>query len=141
MTNGEPGRPPKFTRKKSKIPGLGARIRAGMEQRGLTNVQVAVELGVDDSTVSNWKNGKREPEASQLLALAGMIGVTVEDLLGVQTDKARLWQAARIWLEATITVEALARDMARARDLLEPPPPFPLPVPEEEPELVGADRR
>ena len=38
-----------------------ARVNAGLNQK-----EMAVEMGVDVSTIINWEKGKTEPSASQL---------------------------------------------------------------------------
>ena len=44
-------------------------IRELREQRGETQLQLAVALGVTPTTVFNWERGQHEPKASQLRAL------------------------------------------------------------------------
>jgi transcriptional regulator with XRE-family HTH domain len=61
-----------------------ARIREAIEARGLTKVQVAVALGMDDkygSSVSNWANAKHAPSPIYREKLAEVLGLTVADLI------------------------------------------------------------
>jgi len=55
-------------------------IREFREQAGITQLQLANELGVTPSTVYNWERGRNEPKASQLKAMATLFGVTMDDI-------------------------------------------------------------
>ena len=48
---------------------------------GLSQEQVARQLGVSRNTMKNWEDGVTEPNASQIKALADMFGVTTDYLL------------------------------------------------------------
>ena len=51
------------------------------EKAGITQREVAEEIGVDQSAVSLWETGKTLPRASLLVKLAKLYGCTVDDLL------------------------------------------------------------
>ena len=53
-------------------------IRELREERGLTQLQVAIGIGVTPATVYNWERGKFEPKASQLRALAQFFNVSMD---------------------------------------------------------------
>lgn len=53
-------------------------IRELRESAGMTQLQLANELGVTPSTVYNWERGRNEPKASQLKALAVLFGVSMD---------------------------------------------------------------
>ena len=48
---------------------------------GLTQKEVADQIGVDQAAVSFWENGKTLPRASLLSKIAMIYGVTVDELL------------------------------------------------------------
>lgn len=48
---------------------------------GLTQKEVADQIGVDQTAVSFWENGKTLPRASLLPKIAALYGVTVDELL------------------------------------------------------------
>ena len=50
--------------------------------RGLTQQQIADEIGVNRSSYSNWEKGKREPNFETLLKLASILNTTTSYLLG-----------------------------------------------------------
>lgn len=51
------------------------------KKAGLTQQQVADELGVSDSAVNQWEKGKTFPRTEFLPKLAKLFGCTVDDLL------------------------------------------------------------
>lgn len=58
------------------------------EDRGLSQSQLAKELGVSQSTVGNWESGAREPNFSTTQQIADFFNVSVDYLLG-NTDEPR----------------------------------------------------
>ena len=56
-------------------------FRTARERAGLTQAEVAREMGVDQSAVSFWDCGATRPRAALLLKLAALYGVTVDELL------------------------------------------------------------
>lgn len=58
------------------------RIQALRRARGLTQAQLATEMGVTQAAVSEWEqvDGSR-PSIDRLRKLAAALGVTVDDLL------------------------------------------------------------
>ena len=59
----------------------GALIRMLRQEKGLTQRQVAQALAVDHRAVSKWERGLGCPDVSLLGALAGTLGVSVDQLL------------------------------------------------------------
>jgi DNA-binding XRE family transcriptional regulator len=55
-------------------------IRQYREERGETQLQLAIAVGVTPATVYNWERGQFEPKASQLRALARHFGVSMDDI-------------------------------------------------------------
>ena len=51
------------------------------KKAGLTQFEVAEKVGVDQSAVSFWENGKYLPRASILMKLAKLYHCTVDELL------------------------------------------------------------
>lgn len=55
-----------------------ARLR---KEKGLSQAEVAEELGVTRQAVSRWESGRAWPSAEKLVAVSRLYGVTVEELL------------------------------------------------------------
>ena len=66
---------------------LGTRITALRKTQRITQVQLAEQLGVSQQTVTAYESGKRRVPISHLPRLAGLLGVTVEELLGTQAKR------------------------------------------------------
>lgn len=51
------------------------------KSKGMTQQEIADKLGVTNKAVSKWETGEAFPETAQLVPLADIFGVTVDDLL------------------------------------------------------------
>jgi transcriptional regulator with XRE-family HTH domain/DNA-directed RNA polymerase subunit RPC12/RpoP len=60
---------------------IGKFIAERRKMQNLTQMQLAEKLGITDRAVSKWENGKTLPDASIMLELCGILGVSVNDLL------------------------------------------------------------
>ena len=64
------------------VPPLGERIREARSRRGAGLRQLAREVGVSPSLISQIENDKSRPSVSTLYAITSALGISVEDLLG-----------------------------------------------------------
>ncbi|MDE5978204.1 MAG: helix-turn-helix domain-containing protein [Turicibacter sp.] len=64
---------------------IGNSISKVRKEAGLTQQQVANHLNVVRTSISNWENGTRTPDAEILVKLAELFNVSVDYLLGKQT--------------------------------------------------------
>ncbi len=55
-------------------------IRQLREAAGMTQLELAVQVGVTPSAVYNWERGRNEPKAMQLRALARAFGVSMDEI-------------------------------------------------------------
>ncbi len=62
------------------IKSLGEALKARRTQRGFTQEYVAEALGVSRQAVSKWENGSSEPSTANLMALAKLYGLSVDEL-------------------------------------------------------------
>lgn len=81
-------------------------ICALREGAGLSQYQLGALVGVSDKAVSKWENGSTKPRANTMIRLAGVLGVSVDELLSCelndnspkrkesQTMKKELWNRA-----------------------------------------------
>ena len=58
------------------------RIRETRVEKGLSQKQVALEIGVKSPSVSNWESGKTTPTPENYMAMARLFNVSVDYLLG-----------------------------------------------------------
>lgn len=60
---------------------FGAFVAQRRKEKGLTQRQLAAQIGVSDKAVSKWERGLSLPDIALLEPLAGALGVTVAELL------------------------------------------------------------
>lgn len=60
---------------------IGKFIAQRRKQANLTQIQLAEKLNITDRAISKWETGKSLPDASIMLELCGLLGITVNDLL------------------------------------------------------------
>lgn len=60
---------------------IGKFIAEKRKEKQLTQMQLAEKLSITDRAVSKWENGKALPDASIMLDLCALLGITVNDLL------------------------------------------------------------
>lgn len=63
-------------------------LRTLRRQAGLTMKQLGANLGMAESTVSLYENGKRSPDVQTLIRFADYFGVSLDFLLGRNEEKA-----------------------------------------------------
>lgn len=74
-SNAGGGNPPEQARS------LGEALKARRTAANYTQEYVAEALGVSRQAVSKWENGASDPSTANLMALAALYGVTVDELL------------------------------------------------------------
>ena len=62
--------------------GLGGRIAQARKEQGLTQTQLAEQLGIAQQTLAHYEVGRLRLPTSMLPMLATALGVSVEELLG-----------------------------------------------------------
>lgn len=58
------------------------RIKYLMQAEGVSQYALAKKLGISQSTISNWLNGKKEPSIESLWKLADYFGESVDYIIG-----------------------------------------------------------
>ncbi|WP_349428837.1 cupin domain-containing protein [Microbacterium sp. LWS13-1.2] len=66
---------------------IGARLRHERQSRGLSLRSVAQSLGVSASLISQVETGKTQPSVTTLYALASLMSISVDDLLGLEAER------------------------------------------------------
>ncbi len=62
---------------------FGVRLHRLRTIRRLTQVQIAAELGVSEQSISAWEQDKARPKVARIKVLAGLLGVEMTELLGI----------------------------------------------------------
>ena len=57
------------------------RLKAEREKKGLTQVEVAKDLGIAQPTITKYERGIKKPSTDMLVVLADYYGVTTDYLL------------------------------------------------------------
>ncbi len=65
---------------------IGKNIKALRTRRGITQETLAVRLGVAPQSVSKWERGEGYPDITFLIPLAEYFGVTLDILMGMDTE-------------------------------------------------------
>ena len=58
------------------------KLKVLRKKKGLTQQQIADEIGVNRGSYSNWEKGKREPSFENLVKLADLLEVSLDSLFG-----------------------------------------------------------
>ncbi|MDY3281845.1 helix-turn-helix domain-containing protein [Dysosmobacter sp.] len=118
---------------------LGERILSLRKQRKLSQEEVGAILGVSRQAVSKWETDQSLPDTGNLLALAKLLGVTVEELTGTRPPSAEpplpeaspalrrsrpkpRWAAAAAVMAAALVLWLLPRNTPASPDTPAPPP-------------------
>lgn len=66
---------------------IGVRLRHERQNRGISLRKVAQELGVSASLISQIETGKTQPSVATLYAIASLLEVSVDELLGLELHR------------------------------------------------------
>ena len=62
--------------------GFGDNLKKARLERGMTQVEIANQLGIDKSTYSGYESGKRQPDVKRIKELASLLRVSADELIG-----------------------------------------------------------
>lgn len=57
------------------------------EKKGLSQLQLAMKLGLNQNTISRYESGQREADYQTLIMLADFFDVSIDYLIGRTDDK------------------------------------------------------
>lgn len=63
---------------------FGANVAKLRKARGLSQVEIAAALGINQSTYAGWETGTRKVQLSTMLQLSKFFGVSVDSLIGTK---------------------------------------------------------
>ncbi len=67
---------------------IGSRIKKLRKAKKMTQLQLATQLGVEQSAISNYENNFRMPTTATLSTISSVLGVSTDYLLGTLSSKA-----------------------------------------------------
>ncbi|MGV1682862.1 helix-turn-helix domain-containing protein [Sphingopyxis sp. NJF-3] len=79
-----PDAPAEADEEAAALESFGLRLQRLRLAKGLTQLQVATELGVSEPSISAWEQDKARPKAGRIEALAKLLGVQSSGLLGIE---------------------------------------------------------
>ena len=65
---------------------LGATLAKKRKEAGLSQEEVAEQIGVSRQAVSRWENGEASPDTDNLVALAKLYNVSLDELVGLKEE-------------------------------------------------------
>ncbi len=65
---------------------VGYQIVKARETKGLSSLQLAKRVGVEEATLLNWENERSSPRANRLAQVAGILGVPLAWLIAGEED-------------------------------------------------------
>ncbi len=75
---------------------LGKRISALRKDCGLTQTELGEQLGVSQPVIASYEAGRRRVPSSSLPSLTSILGVSIEELLGMPLPKSKRGPAGKV---------------------------------------------
>jgi transcriptional regulator with XRE-family HTH domain len=101
------------TRKHYRVPvdekAIGARIRELRKRQGMTQTELAVELGINQSAVSDYEKGVVRMHAAMLAGVAKALKASADELLGLEKTKRNGHPVDRRFLRRIERLDRLSR--------------------------------
>lgn len=90
---------------------FGAAISALRKERGMTQLDLARQMGVTDKAVSKWERDLSFPDVASLPKLAEVLGTSVDELLEVRTAAQEEPAPSKVPALAELVLKAVALAM------------------------------
>lgn len=66
------------------------RLQTLRQSRNISQTKLAIDLGLNQNSISRYENGEREADYATLIAIADYFGVSIDYLLG-RTENPKLY--------------------------------------------------
>ena len=86
---------------------LGERIVSIRSQKGITQVQLAEQLGITQSVVSRMESGEQRIHGEMVVTLATIFDVTTDEILGHQRKATKAVEIPKRWVKRIQRIDAL----------------------------------
>ena len=93
---------------------FGNMIASLRKEKGMTQLELADKMGVTDKDVSKWERDLSFPDVSSLPKLAGIFGVSVDELMQVEAGSKENTAHKRIGEMVTLILKGVALAMGVA---------------------------
>ena len=90
---------------------FGATISALRREKGLTQLELAQQMGVTDKAVSKWERDLSFPDVASLPKLAEVLGTSVDELLEVKTAAQEEPEPSKVPALVELVLKAVALAM------------------------------
>ena len=90
---------------------FGATISALRKEKGLTQLELARQMGVTDKAVSKWERDLSFPDVASLPKLAEVLGTSVDELLEVKTAAQEEPEPSKVPALVELVLKAVALAM------------------------------
>ena len=104
---------------------VGRRLREARERLGLTQAQVARQIGKTPTAVSYWEGGQRTPDLDDIVALGGILSIGPNDLLRPAPQVIARAEAAALNMDDVSAAVDRALNLEDPLDALAPVPDAP----------------
>lgn len=92
------------------------RVRDAMKRRGMTNLQLATELGVNQTTVGRWLSGSSTPGVTTIDHIGSILGITLLEATSAETGDAQETELLAAFRRMTATERTLLLHCLRDRE-------------------------
>ena len=90
---------------------VGDRIKDLRQKKGLTQAELADNMGFTSQTVSNWESGAREPDIEALIKLSSLFNVSLDYLLSGKEQEEKVVIMSRIEMAAKKDDPSIIQDL------------------------------
>ena len=90
---------------------FGATISALRREKGMTQLELAQQMGVTDKAVSKWERNLSFPDVASLPKLAEVLGTSVDELLEVKTTAQQEPEPSKVPALVELVLKAVALAM------------------------------
>lgn len=98
---------------------IGKFIAECRKEKGLTQVQLAEQLGITNRAVSKWENAKSMPDVSVMISLCEILDISVNELLSGEKIKMEDYKAkAEANLAELQKKQEIVRKSRKRRDIV-----------------------
>ena len=92
------------------------RVRDAMKRRGMTNLQLATELGVNQTTVGRWLSGRITPSVITIHHIGSILGIKLFEAASAGTGDAQETELLAAFRRMSTAERALLLHCLRERE-------------------------